>query len=79
MTDLEKQIAKEAHELKAAPVVPIKGVLVGRCGMCGQIVDLNELEPFDTHIPNMPPRLAGPCCHPHRIVLAVTKPVQHAK
>jgi hypothetical protein len=75
VADLEKQIAKEAQELKAAPVVTIKGAIVGRCGMCGQIVDLNELEPFDAHIPNAPPRMAGLCCHPHRTVLPVTKPV----
>lgn len=68
MAELEAQIAKEAEELKKAPVVKTFGAIVGRCHMCGQICDLNDLEPFDEHIKGFPAsaRMAGPCCHPRR-------------
>lgn len=68
MADLEDQIQKEAEELKNAPVVPFLGAIVGRCHLCGQIVDINELEPFDTHVQHGAERRAGACCHPQRAV-----------
>lgn len=80
MADLEKQIEKEAGELKSAPAVPILGAIVGRCHLCGQIVDVNELEPFDTHVQHGVERKAASCCHPHRHVLpAFVKRAFHAR
>jgi len=71
VSELEKEIAKQAEELKNAPVVPVLAAIVGRCHVCGQIADLNDLQPYDTHIPHGPQRKACKMCHPHRQVPAI--------
>jgi len=67
-TALEAQIAQEKEELNAAPKIPIKHFMgMGlRCHLCGKVVPIRELQPFDTHIPNTPARMACSDCHPNR-------------
>lgn len=51
--NLTEQIAQEAKELKDAPVIPKEQLYFGpvqRCGICGRLTPVNELEEFDTHI-----------------------------
>jgi hypothetical protein len=67
-TQLEATIAQEKAELESAPKIPIQqfmGITM-RCYLCGQIFAAGTLRPFDTHIPNTPPRMACPNCHPDR-------------
>jgi hypothetical protein len=65
-TPLEIQIEQEEKELKEAPVIqPIIGQ-VHRCHICGAVYSATDLRPFDTHVPNTPPRHACPNCHPER-------------
>lgn len=67
-TQLEAQIAEEKAELEAAPKVPVQhyiGISL-RCHLCGRVVPVYGLQPFDEHIPNTPPRMACSQCHPNR-------------
>jgi hypothetical protein len=67
-TELEAQIAQEKAELDAVPKIPIARFMgMGlRCHLCGKVVSIAELQPFDTHIPNTPARMACASCHPDR-------------
>jgi len=63
---LVEQIAQESKELKEAPKVPLIVGQVRRCHICGQPFNLQQLKPFDTHIPGRIVREACPTCHPDR-------------
>jgi hypothetical protein len=67
-TQLEAQIAQEKAELEAVPKIPIQQFMGTslRCHLCGRVVPINDLQPFDQHIPNTPPRMACSQCHPMR-------------
>jgi hypothetical protein len=67
-TELEAQIVQEAKELAEVPKIPIQQFMgiTTRCHLCGQVFSAGTLRPFDSHIPNTPPRMACPNCHPDR-------------